>query len=155
MAAKTAALNALNDANVEYRTLAYSAGSDHFGDHAAEQLDFEASRMLKTLVVTNGREFALCCVPVTRQLSLKKAAHELGWKNAEMADPMKAQKVTGYVVGGISPLGQKTKLMTLISASVQGAETICVSAGARGLSVELAPAELVRLTDARFVDLDA
>lgn len=155
MAAKTAALGALEAAGVEYRLLHYDAGSDHFGDHAAEQLDFDADLMLKTLVVTNKRDFAVCCVPVTGQLSLKKAAHALGWKNAEMADPKKAQLVTGYVVGGISPLGQKTKLPTLISASVKDAQSIVVSAGGRGLSVEIKAAELAALTDAQFADIDA
>lgn len=156
MAARTRALAAV--AEVPHRVLEYTPGQDHFGEHAAHELGTDPRATLKTLVVANAanpREMALCCVPVAGHLSLKHAAKALGWKQAQMADPAKAQRATGYIVGGISPLGTLTELALLIDASVQPFPTITVSAGQRGLSVELAPADLATLGGGRFADISA
>lgn len=106
-------------------------------------------------MITHERELAICCVPVDGHLSLKAAAKALGWKRAEMADPAKAQRATGYVVGGISPLGTKQKLATLIDASVADLPAINVSAGQRGLSAQLSPRDLAELTGATFAPISA
>lgn len=155
MASKTPALAVLDQAGIDYRLLSYEAGNDHFGAHAVDELDIDPTRALKTLVVTNKGEFGVCCVPISARLSLKKAAQALGWKTAALSDPKDAQRVTGYIVGGISPFGQKTRLSTFVTTTVKDAESITVSAGARGLSVEITPDQLVELADAQYADLEA
>ena len=155
MAARTRALEALETAGIDYELLEYAAHSDHFGDHAVAELGLDPALTLKTLVISHGRDFAVCCVPVSGHLSLKKAAKALGWKNAEMADPAAAQRMTGYVVGGISPLGTKQKLKTLIDASVADLPAVNVSAGQRGLSAQLHPRDLAELTGAEFAPISA
>ncbi len=115
-----------------------------YGDEAAEKLDVDPARLFKTLVVSVDGELAVACVPVPSQLDLKA----LG-KRAKLADKGHAQKVTGYVSGGTSPLGQRKQLPTHIDASALEHETILVNAGRRGLQLELSPRDLVRLTDAR------
>ena len=153
MAEKTHALTALK--GTDHKVLTYSPSQDHFGTHAAEELELDPASVLKTLVITHERELAICCVPVDGHLSLKAAAKTLGWKRAEMADPAKAQRATGYVVGGISPLGTLRALPTLIDASVADLPTINVSAGQRGLSVQLHPRDLAELTGATFAPISA
>lgn len=153
MAEKTRALTALH--NTEHDVLTYSPSQDHFGEHAAVELGLDPAAVLKTLVIAHERDLAICCVPVAGHLSLKAAAKTLGWKRAEMADPAKAQRATGYVVGGISPLGTLRALPTLIDASVADLPAITVSAGQRGLSARLRPADLAALTGARFAPISA
>ena len=153
MAEKTHALTALQ--GTEHKVLTYSPSQDHFGTHAAEELELDPASVLKTLVITHERELAICCVPVDGHLSLKAAAKALGWKRAEMAEPAKAQRATGYVVGGISPLGTKQKLKTLIDASVADLPAVSVSAGQRGLSAQLHPHDLAALTGAEFAPISA
>lgn len=155
MAAKTHALEVVQKAGVEHEVLTYTAGTDHFGEHAVEELGLDAAQTLKTLVIHHERDYAVCCVPVAGHLSLKLAAKALGWKNAEMADPKAAQRLTGYIVGGISPLGTKQQVPTLIDASVCNADTITVSAGQRGLSIAISPVDLAELSGAEFVDIAA
>ncbi|WP_284523139.1 YbaK/EbsC family protein [Corynebacterium aquatimens] len=107
MAARTRAIAAVED--TPHRVLEYAPSQDHFGDHAAAELGIDPAATLKTLVIARAgapRDMALCCVPVAGHLALKAAAKALGWKHAEMADPAKAQRATGYVVGGISPLAR-------------------------------------------------
>jgi Cys-tRNA(Pro)/Cys-tRNA(Cys) deacylase len=115
-----------------------------YGDEAAEKLDVDPRRLFKTLVVSVDGELAVACVPVPDQLDLKS----LG-KRVQLADKGHAQKVTGYVSGGTSPLGQRKTLPTHVDASALEHETILVNAGRRGLQMELDPHDLVRLTDAR------
>ena len=153
MAAKTRALAALSD--TPHEVLEYASGQDNFGAHAAEELGIDPRVVMKTLVIHHGRDLAVCCVPVAGHLSLKAAAKALGWKRAEMADPAKAQRATGYVVGGISPLGTMHKLPTLIDASVADLPAVTVSAGQRGLSARLAPRDLAELTGAEFAPISA
>ncbi|MGO2509994.1 MAG: Cys-tRNA(Pro) deacylase [Vibrio hibernica] len=127
-----------------------------YGLEAAEALGQDPAQVFKTLLFClNGeaKNLAVAIIPVENKLNLKQAAKAAGTKKAEMANPEIAQTVTGYVVGGISPLGQKKALPTFIHSSAQEFETICVSAGKRGLEIELTPDDLAMLTRAKFVDL--
>lgn len=151
--APTRAIQLLIDAGIPHRLKRFRAGTDHFGEQATAALSVDPALILKTLVVDTGRGLAVCCVPVTAQLNLKSAAKALNARKATMADPGKAEKSSGYVTGGISPLGQKTDLPTLIDAAVEAAELVYISGGRRGLDIELAPQDLAWLTSARFVPL--
>jgi len=115
-----------------------------FGDEAVEKLGWPAERVFKTLVVEIDGELLVACVPVSTQLDLKT----LG-KRAKLADKERAGRSTGYVAGGTSPLGQRKQLPTHLDSSALEYETILVNGGRRGLQLELAPGDLVRLTDAR------
>lgn len=124
-----------------------------FGLEAAEKLGVDPDRVFKTLVATVDGALCVAVVPVTGQVSLKALARASGGKHAEMADPAQAMRVTGYVVGGISPLGQKRALPTVIDESAQLWDTVLVSAGRRGLDVELAPADLALLVSGTFANI--
>ena len=120
-----------------------------YGQEAALALGIEAERVFKTLLADVDGSLTVAVVPVDGQLDLKALAAAVGGKKAAMADPAAAERATGYVVGGISPLGQRKRLPTVVDASALGFESVLVSAGRRGVDVELAPADLVRLTAAR------
>jgi Cys-tRNA(Pro)/Cys-tRNA(Cys) deacylase len=146
----TPALLALRAAGVRFTVHAYEhrATEVHFGREAAEALGVDPRRVFKTLVADLTGQLAVAVVPVAAQLDLKALAVALGAKRAVMADPKAAARATGYVLGGISPLGQRSRLPTVIDDSALTQESILVSAGRRGLQVELAPADLCRLTAA-------
>jgi Cys-tRNA(Pro)/Cys-tRNA(Cys) deacylase len=127
------------------------AGS--YGQAAAAAMGVEPERMLKTLLATVDGRLVCGVVPVAGTLDLKALAGAVGGKRGAMAEPAVAERSSGYVVGGISPLGQRTRLPTVVDETAQLWDTVVVSAGRRGLSVELAPADLVRLTGAVVADV--
>lgn len=124
-----------------------------FGDEAAEALGVAAERIFKTLIASVRERLVCAVVPVAGRLNLKELAAAAGGKSAVLAEPAAAARATGYVVGGISPLGQRTRLPVVIDESVSGFDTVYVSAGKRGLQVELAPTDLVRLSGARLAPI--
>ena len=145
MAAKTPALVVLERAGVAYRVHEYlhDPAASSYGLEAAEKVGVEAARVFKTLVVDIDGRPHVAIVPVERELDLRS----LG-KRAAMAKVVEAERLTGYVTGGISPLGQRRRLPTLVDESALAFETIYVSGGRRGLEIELAPSDLVALTSA-------
>ena len=125
-----------------------------YGLEAAEKLGLEPVRVFKTLLASSEKgELLVAVVPVVGSLDLKALAHAAGVKKTEMADPAAAQRATGYLLGGISPLGQKKRLRTFIDSSAQDLTTLYVSAGRRGLEVELAPGVLAAQTQATFANI--
>ena len=142
---ETPATRAARDAGIDFQVLEYAhdEASESYGLEAAERLGLDPERVFKTLLATVDGELRVCVVPVTAQLDLRA----LG-KRAAMADPRDAQRATGYVVGGISPLGQRKRIRTLLDEGAFEHETIFVSAGRRGLEIELAPGDLATLTGA-------
>ena len=119
-----------------------------YGRAAAHALGVDESRVFKTLLAQSEKSAVVAIVPVSSQLSLKALAQVLGVKRCEMVPANDAQRITGYVVGGISPFGQKKKLLTVVDESAIDLLTMFVSGGRRGLDIEVAPAELIRVLDA-------
>jgi Cys-tRNA(Pro)/Cys-tRNA(Cys) deacylase len=144
--ASTPAVVAAERAGIDFALHEYEhdPAAESYGLEAAEKLGVDPARVFKTLVVSVDGELAVACVPVASQLDLKA----LG-KRARMADRTQAERTTGYVTGGISPLGQRRRLPTHLDASAREHEKIMVSAGRRGLQIELSPEDFVRLTEAR------
>ncbi len=126
-----------------------------YGLEAAVALGVEPARVYKTLVVSVGASLAVAICPVTGRLDLKAVAHAVGGKKAEMADPHLVERVTGYVMGGVSPFGLKRRLTTVLDESAAAFDTVLVSAGRRGLDVEVSPTALLRLTDGRLARIAA
>jgi Cys-tRNA(Pro)/Cys-tRNA(Cys) deacylase len=146
----TPATAALAAAGVPFALHPYShdpaAGS--YGQEAAQALGIDPAKVFKTLLVEVDGKLAVGVVPVSGNLDLKAIAAALRGKKAAMADPAAAERRTGYVLGGISPLGQRQPAPTVVDESAVGQETILVSGGRRGLDIELDPADLIRLTNA-------
>ena len=124
-----------------------------YGQEAAEALGVEPGRVFKTLVNSVDGKLVVAVVPVTGELNLKALAVAMGAKSAEMADRATAERSTGYVTGGISPIGQKRRLPTVIDDSAASWPTIFVSGGRRGLELELTPGDLVGLTEGRLASI--
>ncbi|MGS1078101.1 Cys-tRNA(Pro) deacylase [Pseudoxanthomonas beigongshangi] len=128
---------------------AHDRDADSYGAEAVEKLGLDPARVFKTLLATtDARELLVAIVPVAGQLDLKALAEAAGCRRCDMAAADAAQRATGYLVGGISPLGQKKRLRTFLDASARVLPTLHVSAGRRGLEVELTPDDLIRLTGA-------
>ncbi|MFG2980429.1 Cys-tRNA(Pro) deacylase [Streptomyces sp. NPDC048258] len=153
--AGTPAIVALTAAGAEFTTHAYAHDPAHasYGEEAAEALGIPSDRVFKTLVAEVDGVLTVAVVPVSGSLDLKALASAVGGKRAVMADPALAERTTGYVLGGISPLGQRKRLRTVIDASASGHPTVCCSAGRRGLEVELSPSTLTALTDATLAPI--
>jgi Cys-tRNA(Pro)/Cys-tRNA(Cys) deacylase len=158
MAGGTPATEALVNAGVEFvlRPYDHDPGSTAYGDEAALALGVDPMRIFKTLVIDIGAsrpELAVAVLPVGTQLDLKRFAAALGAKKASMADKDQVARSTGYVLGGVSPVAQKVALPTLIDETAQLWDTILVSAGKRGLQVELSPIDLADVVSASFADI--
>ena len=152
---RTPATVALTAAGIAFTThpYAHEPTAASYGLEAAEALGVEPGRVFKTLLVEGDKGLAVGIVPVDRQLDLKALATALGVKRVQMADPRAAERVTGYVVGGISPVGQKRRLPTVLDESAAGHDTVLVSGGRRGLDLELSPADLRAATDATLAPI--
>ena len=149
----TPAINLLRKAGIAHQVLSYShePGAASYGLEAVDKLGLDAHSVFKTLVAASeSNQLLVAIVPVAGQLDLKALATAAGCKKCEMAAIDAAQRATGYLVGGISPLGQKKRLRTLIDSSAQAQPSIYVSAGRRGLEVELTAQVLAERTSAEF-----
>ncbi|MEO9324648.1 Cys-tRNA(Pro) deacylase [Nocardioides sp. C4-1] len=146
----TPATAALTTAGITYvvREYTHDPRATSYGLEAAEALGVEPARVFKTLLADVDGTLVVGVVPVTGQLDLKALARAAGGRKAQMADPAAAERSTGYVVGGISPVGQKRRLATVVDATALDHDTVLVSGGRRGLDLELAPADLVAVTGA-------
>lgn len=125
----------------------------NFGAEAARALGLTEVEVFKTLLVTDGKQYFVCVLPVAGRLSLKKAAQALAVKRLAMALPADAERLTGYLVGAISPLAQKKRLACVIDASAAALAKMYVSGGKRGLDIGLAPADLRALTSGQFAEI--
>jgi Cys-tRNA(Pro)/Cys-tRNA(Cys) deacylase len=145
----TPAINLVKKKKIAHTVHSYQHEPNHpsFGLEASEKLGIPPEQVFKTLVAELGDgSLAVAIIPVNRMLSMKLLAKAAGAKNAGMADRKVVEKTTGYVLGGVSPLGQKKLLKTFLDDSAEHLATIYVSAGKRGLEIELAPADLLQLT---------
>ena len=151
----TPAVVALQAAGVAFTVHEYEHDPNvrGFGLEAAGVLGLDPDQVFKTLVVTADREPAVAMVPVSAQLSLKAVGAALGRKRVEMCDPVVAQRVTGYVLGGISPFGQRKQLTTVIDETAELYDTVYVSGGRRGLDLGVAPTDLIALLGATTADI--
>ena len=141
---------------ISYLTHEYSHDetSESYGLEAADKMGVTQERVFKTLIVIlDNKELVVGIIPVSSMLSMKLIAKAVGAKKATMADKLDVERSTGYVLGGVSPLGQKKRLKTIIDSSANNYSTIYVSAGRRGLEIELSPADLAKLTNEKFVDI--
>lgn len=155
MASGTPATAALTRAHIAYTLHPYTHDdrSTSYGDEAAAALGVDPHRIFKTLIADVDGKLVCAVVPVAAKLNLKALAASLSAKRAELADPAKAQRSTGYIVGGISPIGHKTPIPVVLDHSVADHPTVFVSAGKRGLQVELAAADLAAITGGRYAPI--
>ena len=151
----TPATVALERAAVIFTRHAYEhdPAATSYGLEAAERLGLDPAAVLKTLLADVDGRLVVAVVPVSGQLDLKALAAAVGGKRASMADPARAERTTGYVVGGISPLGQRSRLPTVVDRAATDLPTVYVSGGKRGLDLGLEPTDLVRLLDAVVADV--
>lgn len=152
----TPGINLAKKSKIKHRVHEYThdANSESYGLEAAEKLGVSDARVFKTLVVSlDNTELAVGVIPVSTMLNMKLIAKAAGAKKAAMADKLDVERSTGYVLGGVSPLGQKKRLKTFVDESANGFETIYVSAGRRGLEIELSPQDLAGLVNAKFAKL--
>ncbi|WP_299592074.1 Cys-tRNA(Pro) deacylase [uncultured Microbulbifer sp.] len=154
----TPAIKAAEKAKVKFQIHEYShdPAAESYGLEAAEKLGLAPQQVFKTLVVSlDGKSLAVAVLPVEQQLSMKLVARAAGAKKAEMAEKNAVMRSSGYVLGGVSPLGQKKSLPTFLHNSAESEATIYVSAGRRGLEIELTPQDLLQLTRGKFAPLAA
>lgn len=151
---KTNAMRLVEAAGVDYEEFEYDASLGISGTDVARTLNEDVNMVFKTLVTeTNKGEHFVFIVPVAMELDLKKAARAAGAKKVDMLKQRDLLPLTGYVHGGCSPIGMKTKLKTFIDASAMDKEYIYVSGGKVGLQIKLSPADLIKLTDATAIDI--
>ncbi|MEO6944158.1 MAG: Cys-tRNA(Pro) deacylase [Lacisediminihabitans sp.] len=150
MSLGTPATVALTAAGIHFtaHTYEHDPANRNFGAEAAAVLGVNPEQVFKTLIADVDGSLVVAIVPVTGKLDLRALAAAVGGKHAAMADPSRAQRKTGYIVGGISPVGQKTPLTTVLDETAELFDTVFVSAGKRGCDLELAPTDLVAVTSA-------
>ena len=153
----TPAFVALERAAIAHTICEYERSDDlhDFGREAADALGLDHDQVFKTLVVVADDELVVAVVPVSRQLSMKRVASAMGAKRAAMCDPTVAERSSGYIVGGISPIGQRKRLRTVIDESAELFDTVYVSGGKRGMDIGLAPSDLVAVLDAVVAPITA
>lgn len=151
MSGGTPATKTLDQAKISYTTHPYKhdARAESYGEEAAAQLGIDARQIFKTLIASVDSALVCAVVPVAGRLDLKALAAAVGGRKAELAEPARAQRATGYVLGGISPLGQRSRIPVVIDSSALDWETMYVSAGKRGLQLGLAPADLIAAASAQ------
>lgn len=151
----TPACKLLKSNKIEYSIHEYEhdANAQSFGLEAAEKLGLNVEEVFKTLMVTDEKNYFVAILPVNHQLNLKKVASAFGYKKLQMANPKDAERLSGYLVGGISPIGQKKRLKTVIDASAETLSKIYVSGGKRGLDIGLKPQDLAQVLSAQFFDV--
>lgn len=152
----TPGINVVKRAGISHRVHEYlhDSASESYGFEAAEKLGVSAEQVFKTLVVhLDKKQLVVAIVPVASLLSLKQIAKAASGKKAELADRALVERTTGYVLGGVSPLGQKKPLLTFIDMSAKRYDMIYVSAGRRGLEIELNPDDLIQLTTGQYAEL--
>ena len=157
MAKATPATTALQRAGITFslHEYDYDPNAARIGMQAAEALGVAPARLLKTLMAKAGGATVCVLVPSDQEVSLKKLAAAAGTKDAAMLPPAEAERITGYHVGGISPFGQKKRARVFVADSALAHATIIVNGGRRGLQIEIAPADMVRVLDATAAELDA
>lgn len=151
----TPAIALLQQQNIAHEVLSYehSPSASSYGLEAADKLCLSPAQVFKTLVTDCSGTLVVALIPVAHSLNLKALAKAIGTKKACMASPQMVQSKTGYVLGGVSPLGQKTRLKTVIDQSARALDQMYVSAGKRGLEVALRPADLSHLCSAQWLDI--
>jgi len=152
----TPAINVLKKEKVDYKLHEYihNPQTKSYGLEAVNKMGVEESRVFKTLVVkVDNSLLVVAVIPVSSMLSMKLVAKSIGAKKASMADSLEVERSTGYILGGVSPLGQKKRVKTIIDSSAESFSTIYISAGRRGLEIELNPNDLKNLIGAKFVDI--
>jgi len=152
----TPGINTAKKAKIFYKIHEYTHDSSNtaYGAEAAEKMGVPEDQVFKTLVVSlDGKTLAVGVVPVSSMLNMKLIAKAAGAKKASMALASDVERSTGYVLGGVSPLGQKKRLKTIVHSSAKEYETIFISAGRRGLEIELKPNDLVQLTHGEFAEI--
>ena len=152
----TPAVNLVKKKKIAHKIHEYihDPANESYGAEAAEKMGVSENRVFKTLVVSlDGNSLAVGVVPVSSMLNMKAIAKAAGAKKAVMADKAEVERSTGYVLGGVSPLGQKRRLKTLIDQSAEDYPTVYVSAGRRGLEIELPPCGLAQLTSGTFAQI--
>lgn len=151
----TPAITLLKKQKIDFSIHEYDhdPNNTNFGQEAVEKLGLTDVEVFKTLLATDGKNYFVAVLPVAYQLSLSKFAKAVGVKKLRMADMASAERITGYLVGGISPIGQKKRLTTVISDTAQSLDKMYVSGGRRGLDVGLVPADLAGVLEADFADV--
>lgn len=151
----TPATKALDAAGIQYEALPYihDERAASYGDEAAHELNLDPHLVFKTLVLDCGGEFGVVIVPVPAKTDMKAAAAALGYKKATLADPKDVTRLTGYIIGGVSPFGMKTTLPTVIDESARRLDRLYVSGGRRGFDVGVTPDDLLRIADGRYANV--
>lgn len=148
---KTNALRILDKEKIKYQVKEYEYDEQMDGLHIVEQVDLNANQIYKTLVLKGNDDFLVCCIPLLKEIDLKKLAKASGHKSVELIHQKELLKITGYIRGGCSPIGMKKKFPTYFEESVLNLDEVAVSAGKRGIQVILNPSDLINCVNGKVV----